>query len=86
MHVAVAVGNLWLVWLATLKKKITLQPIAHTNHKFPAATAMGVPCEVKSTVHIQCMSCPLQSETPIQATSLHKNYKTVEWTTGIMKH
>ena len=24
----------------------------HTNHKFPAATATGVPCEVKSTVAI----------------------------------
>ena len=24
----------------------------HTNHKFPAATATGVPCEVKSTVHM----------------------------------
>ena len=22
----------------------------HTNHKFPTATPMGVPCEVKSTV------------------------------------
>ena len=29
--------------------KFTLQSMAHTNHKF-AATAMGVPCEVKSTV------------------------------------
>ena len=27
-----------------------LQPMEHTNHKFPAATAMGVPSEVKSTV------------------------------------
>ena len=41
----VVVGNLWLVWLATF----TLQPMEHTNHKFPAATARGVPCEVKST-------------------------------------
>ena len=23
----------------------------HANHKFPAATATGVPCEVKSTVY-----------------------------------
>ena len=54
----VAVGNLWLVWLATF----TLQPMAHTNHKFPDATATGVPCEVKS--------CPLQSATPIQTTRM----------------
>ena len=44
--VGVAVGNLWLVWLATF----ILQPMAHTSHKFPAATPTGVPCEVKSTV------------------------------------
>ena len=44
----VAAGNLWLVWLAT----IILQPMEHTNHKFPVATATGVPCEVKSTVHV----------------------------------
>ena len=43
---SVAAGNLWLVWLATF----ILQPMEHTNHKFPAATATGVPCEVKSTV------------------------------------
>ena len=36
----VAVGNLWLVQLATF----TLQSMEHTNHKFPAATATGVPC------------------------------------------
>ena len=42
----VAEGNLWLVRLATF----TLQPMEHTNHKFPAATATGIPCEVKSTV------------------------------------
>ena len=30
---------------------IILQPMEHTNHKFPAATATGVPSEVKSTVH-----------------------------------
>ena len=42
----VAVGNLWLVQLATF----ILQPMEHTNHKFPTATATGVPCEVKSTV------------------------------------
>ena len=45
--VGVASGNLWLVRLATF----TLQPMAHTNHKFPAATATGIPCEVKLTVH-----------------------------------
>ena len=44
--VGVAVGNLWLVWLVTF----TLQPMEHTNHKFPTATVTGVPCEVKSTV------------------------------------
>ena len=42
----VAAGNLWLVRLATF----TLQPMEHTNHKLPAATVTGVPCEVKSTV------------------------------------
>ena len=42
----VAAGNLWLVRLATF----ILQPIEHTNDKFPAATATGVPSEVKSTV------------------------------------
>ena len=42
----VAAGNLWLVRLATF----ILQPMEHTNHKFPAATATGVPSEVKSTV------------------------------------
>ena len=42
----VTLGNIWLVRLATF----ILQPMEHTNHKFPAATAMGVPCEVKSTV------------------------------------
>ena len=47
---AVAAGNLWLVRLATF----ILQPMEHTNHKFPAATATGVPSEVKSTV--QCIS------------------------------
>ena len=41
-----AAGNLWLVRLATF----ILQPMEHTNHKFPAATATGVPSEVKSTV------------------------------------
>ena len=45
--VGVAAGNLWLVRLATF----ILQPMEHTNHKFPAATATGVPSEVKSTVH-----------------------------------
>ena len=44
--VGVAAGNLWLVRLATF----ILQPMEHTNHKFPAATPTGVPCEVKSTV------------------------------------
>ena len=43
----VAAGNLWLVRLATF----IFQPMEHTNHKFPAATATGVPSEVKSTVH-----------------------------------
>ena len=43
----VASGNLWLVRLATY----ILQPMEHTNHKFPTATATGVPCEVKSTVY-----------------------------------
>ena len=42
----VVAGNLWLVRLATF----ILQPMEHTNHKFPAATATGVPSEVKSTV------------------------------------
>ena len=46
MPVGVAAGNVWLVRLATF----ILQPMEHTNHKFPAAMAMGVPCEVKSTV------------------------------------
>ena len=46
MPVGVAAGNLWLVRLATF----TLQPMEHTNHKFPTATGTGVPCEVKSTV------------------------------------
>ena len=44
--VGVAAGNLWLVWLATY----TLQPMEHTNHKFPAAMATAVPCEVKLIV------------------------------------
>ena len=44
--VGVAAGNLWLVRLATF----ILQPMEHTNHKFPVATATGVPSEVKSTV------------------------------------
>ena len=34
--VGVAVGNLWLVRLATF----ILQPMEHTNHKFPAAKAI----------------------------------------------
>ena len=42
----IASGNLWLVWLGTF----ILQPMEHTNHKFPAAMAKGVPSEVKSTV------------------------------------
>ena len=45
----VAAGNLWLVRLATF----ILQPMEHAKHKFPAATATGVPCEVKSTVQGQ---------------------------------
>ena len=53
----VAAGNLWLVRLATF----ILQPMEHTNHKFPAATATGVPCEVKSTV----VSCPDATPTKI---------------------
>ena len=36
----VAAGNLWLVRLAIF----ILQPMEHTNHTFPAATATGVPC------------------------------------------
>ena len=54
--VGVAAGNLWLVRLATF----ILQPMEHTNHKFPAATATGVPSEVKSTVHT---TVPLPSTT-----------------------
>ena len=46
MPVGVASGNLWLVRLATF----IMQPMEHTNHKFPAAMATGVPSEVKSTV------------------------------------
>ena len=44
----VAAGNIyiWLVRLATF----ILQPMVRTNHKFPAATATGVPSEMKSTV------------------------------------
>ena len=30
--------------------QFTLHPMANTNHKFPGTGAMGVPCEVKSTV------------------------------------
>ena len=45
----VAAGNLWLVRLATF----ILQPMEHINHKFPAATATGVPSEVKSTVSLE---------------------------------
>ena len=44
----VAAGNLGLVRLAIY----TLQPMEHTNHTFPAAMAMGVPCEVRSTQEI----------------------------------
>ena len=47
--VGVATGNIWLVQLATF----ILQPMEHTNHKFPAATATGVPSEVKSTVRVK---------------------------------
>ena len=46
----VAAGNLWLVRLATF----ILQPMEHTNHKFPAPMATGVPSEVKSTRWIDC--------------------------------
>ena len=53
----VAAGNLWLVLLATF----ILQPMEHTNHKFPAATATGVPSEVKSTVlpQISILKCTI---------------------------
>ena len=63
--VGVAAGNLWLgnLWLVRLAT-FTLQPMEHTNHKFPAATATDVPCEVKSTVHCCgfCWSCVSQKE------------------------
>ena len=42
MPLGIAAGNLWLVRLATWS--------IYKNHKFPAVTATGVPCEVKSTV------------------------------------
>ena len=40
----------------------------HTNHKFPAATATGVPCEVKSTVD-------LDRQTDRQADKFKVTYK-----------
>ena len=46
--VAVAVGSLWFVCSIGCNVNVA----NHTNHKFPAATPTGVPCEVevKSTV------------------------------------
>ena len=44
--VAVAAGNLWLVCSMGCNVNVANR----TNHKFPAATPTGVPCEVKSTV------------------------------------
>ena len=43
MPVAVAVGNLWFVWAIDCNVNVANR----TSHKFPAATATGVPCEVK---------------------------------------
>ena len=59
----IAVENLWLVQLATF----ILQSMEHTNHKFPAATATGVPSEVKSTVHKDCHSAgePYDVDQPV---------------------
>ena len=42
----IAAGNLWFVCAIGCNVNVA----NHTNHKFPAATPMGVPCEVKSTV------------------------------------
>ena len=43
---AVAAGNLWFVCSIGSNKNVANS----TNHKFPDATPMGVPSEVKSTV------------------------------------
>ena len=51
----VALGNLWLVRLGTF----ILQPMEHTNYKFPAATAMGIPSDVKSTVGVRARNSDL---------------------------
>ena len=49
--------------MVSVGSRITWQPMAHTNNKFPAAMAAGVPCEMKSTVlrvHLFCLigKCP----------------------------
>ena len=44
--VAVGAGNLWFV----CSMGCNINVANHTNHKFPATTPTGVPCEVKSTV------------------------------------
>ena len=43
---AIAAGNLWFVCSIGCNANVA----NHSNHKFPAAMPMGVPCEVKSTV------------------------------------
>ena len=53
--VGVASGNLWLVRLGIF----ILQPMEHTNHKFPTATATGVPSDVKSTVGVRARNSDL---------------------------
>ena len=45
---AIAAGSLWFVWAIDRNVNVANR----TNHKFPAATATGVPCEVKSTVNL----------------------------------
>ena len=45
---AVAAGNLWFVCSIGCNINVANR----TNHIFPNVTPTGVPCEVKSTVHI----------------------------------
>ena len=58
--VAVAAGNLWFVCAIGCSVNLANR----TNHKFPAATALGVPCEVKST------ACTSSSDRPCGSTTI----------------
>ena len=55
MPMAFAAGNLWFVCAIGCNINVA----NHTNHKFPAAMPMSIPCEVKSTVLGNILAAPV---------------------------